>query len=307
LTKVAANKWAWRAPVKYVRHEAVITKITSVDIGNDDLVIVQNYFNRVDPHIDINIQKYIYYDYLRDGTRANVPEYVKYGNGKHVWDELKKNIEDPGQYLDLKLLFSDPYSIFASPHYNLCGELAVLAALGIDLKEGLEFFKGLTFQRYKIDKYGEIIRKKDGTPETYNISGKDILKNGWTTSAGDLMLFMNKLIDLKVEKYVVADYRRTINDFNNAVLNQKPMIALVNLNKKTGFLQGATKSTNEVAHWVTILDVVQNHKGDKFVLVYNPFNNQNEFYNWDTFDAAWKETYFKDKSNSSYLYIKPEG
>jgi hypothetical protein len=85
------------------------------------------------------------------------------------------------------------------------------------------------------------------------------------------------------------------------------MIALVNLNKKTGFLQGATKSTNEVAHWVTILDVVQNHKGDKFVLVYNPFNNQNEFYNWDTFDAAWKETYFKDKSNSSYLYIKPEG
>ena len=47
LTKIAANKWAWRAPVKYVRHDAVVTKTTSVDIGNDDPVAVQDFFSAI--------------------------------------------------------------------------------------------------------------------------------------------------------------------------------------------------------------------------------------------------------------------
>ena len=301
LTKVAANKWAWRAPVRYVRHDAVVTKTTSVNAENHDPTLVQAFFNvMVNPHQSHVEQLHEYERYktvffstaVVDGTVANVLSGPDYGKGREIWEPYNKD-QNAGQYLNLQLLLGDP-GYPSTSHPNLCGELAVMAAIGYDLKDGLRIFSGLTFDR--VD--------DDGNP--YNITGKEILEKRLTTSTADLEEFMNTLLEKKGITYERAKYDITKGEFENNIDHGTPMIALVNLNGKTGFIDQAQKNNGDIPHWVTILNVFTNSQDVKLVLVYNPFNNQQEFYNWDTFNSAWEETYYKGDLNSQYRYIKPQ-
>ena len=236
---------------------------------------------------------------LVDGTVANVTSDAEYGGGRAKWDEYSRG-QTAGQYLNLNQLFKDPAMVYPSAHFNLCGELAVLAALNFDLIEGMKVFMDLPLLRIRA--------KNNGEEETYTIHGSDILRDRTlTTSTSDLIAFINALLGQNNSKYERAVYPRTKDDFNKFASSGKPMLALVNLNKHTKLIQGATQSASEVPHWVTILNMTTNLSGEKIVLVYNPYNNQQEYYNWTTFEAAWKATYFDNELNSSYVYIKPGG
>jgi hypothetical protein len=292
LTKVAENKWAWRAPVKYVRHDAVVTKITSVKIGNDDPELVQSFFNTMDPMIDINIQKDIYSSCLRDGTIASVKFGSVYGEGRDVWLDYNGE-QNAGQYLNLFRLLGEGYP--NTYHHNLCGELAVMAALGYDLREGLKIFSEMKFYR------------KDAKGTTYEITGKVIFENDETTTPNDLKRFINELLEHADIKYSRSVYSETRADFDKTLTDGKPMVALVNLDRNTGLIDLANKDDSDIPHFVTILNVFTNPQGEKVVQIYNPYNNQQEFYNWETFDGAWKETYYRGVLNSQYVYLKPEG
>ncbi|RYZ32204.1 MAG: hypothetical protein EOO72_15665 [Myxococcaceae bacterium] len=46
-------------------------------------------------------------------------------------------------------------------------------------------------------------------------------------------------------------------------------------------------STKAVAHWVNVRAVEDNGKGGWTVRVYNPFENREEIYSWEDFEASW--------------------
>ena len=67
------------------------------------------------------------------------------------------NSSGAAQYLNLELLFKDlgfkDHTEYANPHFNLCGELAVMEAVGASLEDGFRMFREM----------GEDYERKDKT------------------------------------------------------------------------------------------------------------------------------------------------
>ncbi|NIM06316.1 MAG: hypothetical protein GTN65_12040, partial [Armatimonadetes bacterium] len=80
----------------------------------------------------------------------SVPDYGKGVAG--VWEEFRADNANAAQYLNLNKILG---SGFPSAHFNLCGELAVSAILGLELSEGLRLF----MQVPPTDKSTEVLKK----------------------------------------------------------------------------------------------------------------------------------------------------
>ncbi|NNC09347.1 hypothetical protein HJC10_41865, partial [Corallococcus exiguus] len=187
------------------------------------------------------------------------------GNGQ-VGEWLDSALQEgsAAQYLDLQKVLGPGW---IQEHYNQCGPLAVGASLGMSPKEALTLFKdsdGAT---------SASILNGGGTTRGSTLA-KVYESMGWTTdyTAGEASI-------PKPE-----DMARMLDD-------GKALIALVNIDTKgaDGMLRDFDESTKTVAHWVNVRAVEDNGNGDWTVRVYNPFENREEIYSWDDFEASWEK------------------
>lgn len=208
----------------------------------------------------------------------------EFGAGKTgLWQAYNQSPDEPwvaAQYLDVTY-FADldfPYPLY---HHNLCGQLAVIAALRLDLEDGLRLFK-------QIEGWEPIA---EITGKWVKMSGEKILsERGRTTSGYTLVNFIQEAADGSLD--ASFDYGYLEFDEIAKMLKQgKLLIALVNIDgSRRGKLRPYHQSDDQIAHWVAILDAVEAAGGPSLVRVYNPFMNQEEFYTWQAFSAAWSET-----------------
>jgi hypothetical protein len=206
-----------------------------------------------------------------------------YGKGKKgSWEEHTdpEKGDDPAQYLDVNEL-AEFGRYWPRYHFNLCGELAVIAALDLDLKEGLLLFK-------KVNGYEPL--NADGT-KWGSISGEDILNDrNKTTSGYTLANFFEKASGGALEASFKAGNIKA-EEMANMLNEGKSLVALVNIDgNQDGRLDALDQSGDAIAHWVTVLDVVEPPEGPALVRVYNPYMNREEVYTWDTFQDGWAHT-----------------
>ncbi|RKH63052.1 SH3 domain-containing protein [Corallococcus aberystwythensis] len=169
----------------------------------------------------------------------------------------------PAQYLNLGKVLGEGWS---QDHFNLCGPLAVGASLGMSLKEALTAFK---------DANSASLLSGGGTTKGDHL-GNVYEAKGWTTDYGAGEASMPE----------PEDMARMLEE-------GKALIALVNIDtkigdeNKDGMLRFFDDSTKAVAHWVNVRAVEENGNGDWTVRVYNPFDNREEVYSWEDFEASW--------------------
>jgi hypothetical protein len=151
-----------------------------------------------------------------------------------------------------------------TPKNNLCGELAVMAAVGEqDLRNGFGKFIGLG------DKYLNILQNDDQTgPEAliplFNAYGYDA-------------------------KLVPDGKMLTPSELSKGIDDGKKYVILVDLDTNSGMVSTMDNTSGHHAgHWVTVTGVYQDNQGNVWVDVYNPYTNQVERYSWETICASSK-------------------
>lgn len=172
--------------------------------------------------------------------------------------------ESAAQYLNLRTLFGGDWP---KVHNNLCGPLAVGASLGKTIQQALTLFKE-------------------------SVSA-DVLKGGGVTSGAQLMA-------MYTAAGWTSEYRGSQmtkpEDMSRLLAEGKQLTALVNIHttaSENGMLNPLDMGSRQtrVAHWVDVLSVEETPNGDWMVRVYNPFENREEVYSWNDFQAAWADTY----------------
>jgi hypothetical protein len=112
--------------------------------------------------------------------------------------------------------FEDGVNPFPTVHHNLCGQLAVMEALGVSLEEGFEVFAGMG------DRYQGIL--KDSSREVYG------------TELQYLFAAFNRYADVRVGD----------NELDQDIIAGNKVIALVTIKNGVLHEQGNT------AHWVHV-------------------------------------------------------
>ncbi|NOJ95468.1 SH3 domain-containing protein [Corallococcus coralloides] len=181
------------------------------------------------------------------------------GNGQvGEWLDNALQVGSAAQYINLEKALGPGWR---QVHYNLCGPLAVGASLGMSPKEALTAFAA---------------------------TSAGILNSGTTTTATPLETVYEArggttgYTSGEASMPAPEDMARMLDD-------GKALIALVNIDTKgaDGMLTSYGDSTKAVAHWVNVRAVEENGNGDWTVRVYNPFENREEIYSWDDFEASW--------------------
>jgi hypothetical protein len=175
------------------------------------------------------------------------------------------------------------------PHHNLCGELSVLMAVGeTDPEAGLSRFAELRGLGYW---------NSDGTKTEY--TGTQVLRNvhhttsshdlkrlfeeyGWESRVSDGAMPTPEELAVKLQsgsKFVFLtelDTRKEIPSPETGRSIPNPTYAQL--------VPGAPPQTaGRAAHWVMLMDVLQDGNGAVFVEAFNPFTGGQETYSWDTF------------------------
>ncbi|RKH86711.1 SH3 domain-containing protein [Corallococcus sp. AB045] len=185
------------------------------------------------------------------------------GNGQ-VGEWLDNALQEgsAAQYINLEKALGPGWR---QVHYNLCGPLAVGASLGMSPKEALTAFAATS---------AGILNSGDTTTATP--LAKVYEARGWTTGYTSGSASMP----------APEDMARMLDD-------GKALIALVNIDTKIGdedkdgMLRLHGDSTKAVSHWVNVRAVEDNGNGGWTVRVYNPFENREEIYSWEDFEASW--------------------
>jgi hypothetical protein len=187
-----------------------------------------------------------------------------FGGGRRPWLDYTADDANAAQYFRIKELAEewgwenpDDYQASSGIHYNLCGELAVIGAVGDTVPEGLGVFDEMD-------------------------DDDDILQKNRTTGFGDLQ-------DFFVEYGWEADYetgQATVEDLADELRLGRAVVVLADLNSTNSLLQpgGGTP------HWFTVLQVLGTNGGGNAVRVYNSFQNREEYYTWGRFYDSWKKT-----------------
>jgi len=190
-----------------------------------------------------------------------------FGAGPGAWQDFTAPEANAAQYFQLNELAeawgwddAGEYGSSNGTHYNLCGELAVIGAVGDAIPEGLTLFKD----------------EVDG--------GMDILKNNKTTHWSDLIDFFIKYEWGPKMLTGCIDQKELAKGLRNGAV-----VALVNLSKVNEILEPG-EGNNYTAHWVTVLQVLKTKDGLDAVRVYNSFENRDEYYTWDYFHDVWERT-----------------
>lgn len=190
-----------------------------------------------------------------------------FGGGVEVWDRYHIGDTKIAQYMSPRRLTSS-YKLRDSIHYNLCGELAVINALGIGIEYGFVKFAEMA-------------------------GGTEILNTNMTTSG---YVLANLISKIDGGKYSVPEIPRNSFGIHNPVTmykmtwNKDIIISLVNIDTyKYGNLRDINVSRHSVAHWVWVQKVFE-YDGNSFVRVYNPYMNREEIYSWEIFESAYRQT-----------------
>lgn len=296
------------------RWTAEETRYRSVCVEAGDLPawVAQRFFTMLDPHMPLEAQKALFYRF-RDGLginpRANVTAAYEealdvffkgtpgegeptnaasllgeYGS-KGAFDETADGRKS--QFLNLEDVFEEGKG-YPTVHYALCGELSVMAALGLDIQSGLETFNSLQGLSVPVWDSNDNHVKVNGVPQYTTGTGADILTHERCPTLGS-----NLTAFLKAGG--VGDCTWGGNfmqpaDLAKRIDNGEHLIALVNMDNTDGKLRSVESSASDVSHWVTILGVLPTGGGEPVVRVYNPYRNTEELYSWSTFKGAWAET-----------------
>lgn len=200
-----------------------------------------------------------------------------FGYGVRVWDKYRYFESTVAQYMSPYMITQNT-RLRNSVHYNLCGELAVMASTGADISDGLNKFATLS-------------------------GGTDIINNNKTTSAYILANFITALSFIKYDVPEIPRNSIAIKEyetFDIALNSGDIIIALVNIDiSREGNLRGMNESSRKVAHWVWVQKVFM-IEDRKFVRVYNPYMNREEIYSYERFLSSYAQTY---GNTSTYLSV----
>jgi hypothetical protein len=177
---------------------------------------------------------------------------------------------------------------------NLCGQLAVIAALGFDLKEAMGIFARLDLRGYD-----EEFNYNNEVSNGYEILQEDI-----TTSYLTLMDYIDVLSDGKFKTELRRKGKDPLNTpekFAEQINSGNVVIACVTIDtSKEGQLMDMESSSTDTAHWVWVQEIIPTKEDDNpLVRVYNPYMNREEIYDWETFSGAHEAT----SNNSDFLSI----
>lgn len=217
-----------------------------------------------------------------------------FGLGRDAWIEYNEG-QNAAQYLNLKEVLGAGYP--ASPHFNLCGELTVSSVLGMPMEEGLRLFSHVTTS------------ERNDQGQWVKIKGEKILKDKfYTTSAHQLGHFFKEAGWTSETLTSVTPTPSPATPVKvDALLDEnKSLVTLVNIDgAKGGILAPVEESTRKIAHWVTVLSVIQAISGESIVRLYNPFQNREEIYSWDYFVKAWSRTHGNMSRNLVIIATPP--
>jgi predicted double-glycine peptidase len=184
-----------------------------------------------------------------------------WGDGAAAWERFTTS--GGAQYLNLYELFRSMgfplsyYEQFSTRHKNLCGELAVMAALGISLEEGFARFAELG------SNFIEILADPDRK------TGADQLKN-----------FINAFSNLGWSGQATTGSSVAVNSL---LQEGKKVIALVTIDVNTNGMVSGDGGTN---HWVEIREI-NTDTGE--IIYYNPYTNEvSEPISLAEFEQAWE-------------------
>ncbi len=207
--------------------------------------------------------------------------------GKAGDDPSKMKMPSAAQYMSPRLITGNLELMFKT-HNNLCGQLAVIAALGLDIGEGIEIFANIN------DHYKRIINDPEAT-----------------TYANHLSKFIDSVGDDRFgAAYSVSgdDAIDTPEEFIEHLEAGDKVISLVNIDSSTsgkGKLKDEDKvipGSKNTPHWVWVQEIILTKEDDNpLVRVYNPYMNREEVYDWNTFSAAYYSTAGNDKHNHSVV------
>jgi len=272
--------WAKGSPEAEAIWQDFVSEFLQADIDADEenATITAEYFN------------HYYRIILGELAECFLPQEIKndhHGFGRGFWGAEYYAGGDPqnfsaAQYLSPRnILESETDSTtrqlgythaIRSTHFNLCGQLAVIEALGINLTQGLRTF------------YEEV--------DHPNQSGRTILGNpNRGTYASELIQFILAVADQRNEKWEVTHHylpwaAGRLDAIIEMIESADLVIALVNIDpSQTG--KGRVGMGGSTAHWVTLQEVVE-MAGEIFLRLYNPFMNREELYLWEVFDRSWE-------------------
>jgi len=259
----------------------------------------------LDPEAQQELARLYLLGLQREGQAAEHPMlHGGYGEGiRAKWERWNRTPDNPevAQYLNLGSVFEDSsYPV----HFNLCGQLVVMGLLGLDLKDGLQRFSQLPT--------GTSVQQEDGSFEWEAFTGDRILRNQFLGTEGHQLASF-----FKVESGRPARFDKASNNIqpeplaDAATMRQwlgegRALVALVNIDKtQQGLLRPLDQATSSAAHWVGVLDVTTTRSGETLVRVYNPYMNEEQFYSWDFFQAAWESTKGNDYTHYGMVVAEP--
>jgi hypothetical protein len=203
--------------------------------------------------------------YANSGRNQDEPvdparETYGYGEGQEAWSNYLNPDSAAAQYLKLALVFAAMgdvnYALYTdenyNPHYNLCGELAVMESVGVSLEEGLKRFRDYVSPG--------ILQNMEGQTSAYNLEA------------------FFEAFDYDSDH---VEDNEDGTSLKEQVLSGHSVIALVTIDNG----QGNLDADGNTAHWVGVKDIK-----DGQVRIYNPFTNETETYAWEDFQSAWAET-----------------
>lgn len=183
------------------------------------------------------------------------------------------------QYIDLGKIGAfegNGYTV----HPNLCGQLVVAATIGQDPEDALIEFNSLDPVKdgsVTTDGFAILGNPHQGTGAA-NL--RDLLQEyGWqgdrVGNAGDPYPWYDGR-SWEPKPGQVADH----------LAHGRAVIALVNLDTATQRIDAAD-GTDDATHWVSVLQIVETRTGESVARIYNPFQNREEWYSFDTLVDAW--------------------
>jgi hypothetical protein len=204
---------------------------------------------------------------------------VGVGGGEAQWAEYTSDLAVSAQNLDLNRVFaglfgegSDKIGLFMQNPQNLCGQLSVasVTAWGV---------------------FNNLARLEAFLP---NAAGEGDL----ATTPQVVIAMLNALQIEGAQAYSFDT--GTVSNVDPAVLDLLldqdllggATIALVNIDEDGHLHQYGQgyNATENIPHWVRILDVSEDALGNPYVRLYNPRNNREEVYSWAVFQSAWDQT-----------------
>lgn len=200
-----------------------------------------------------------------------------FGDGPGAWANFTVADASAAQYFRMRELLQEwglvtayEAGTYQQIHNNLCGELAVIAALGDTVPHGLAVF-------HSTDQGKAIIRGND-TTGWWDLEDFFAQYDGW--AAGSTTGAMSQ------------------RELAGELQQGEAVIALVSLNAGNGLLEQGDQG--HIAHWVTVLEVLPTQDGQGAVRVYNSFQNREEYYTWAYFYDAWSRT---NGNSSTFLRV----